>query len=255
MIFESHAHYEDGRFDEDREALLKDLPRQGISHVVNVGSSLATCQATLELIEKYDYIYGAIGVHPEECGELNEEKFQWLRSVLKRDKVVALGEIGLDYYWDQPERKTQKLWFERQMELAKDVKLPMIIHSRDAAKDTLDMITACGGRDIGGVIHCFSYGIDMAKEYLNMGFYIGIGGVVTFKNAKKLKEVAEYVPVDRILLETDCPYMAPEPHRGKRNSSLYLPHVAEKIAEIKGIAVEEVIQITNENGRRMYGIS
>lgn len=255
MIFESHAHYEDVRFDEDREALLKDLPRQGISHVVNVGSSLATCQATLELIEKYDYIYGAIGVHPEECGELNEEKFQWLRSVLKRDKVVALGEIGLDYYWDQPERKTQKLWFERQMELAKDVKLPMIIHSRDAAKDTLDMIIACGGRDIGGVIHCFSYGIDMAKEYLNMGFYIGIGGVVTFKNAKKLKEVAEYVPIDRILLETDCPYMAPEPHRGKRNSSLYLPHVAEKIAEIKGIAVEEVIQITNENGRRMYGIS
>lgn len=255
MIFESHAHYEDHKFDEDREELLQRLPKEGIEYVVNVGSSLATCKETLKLIDKYAYMFGAIGVHPEECAELNEENFAWLTSVLQHDKVVAVGEIGLDYYWDEPEREIQKKWFERQIALAREVILPMVIHSRDAAKDTLDIMKACKAEEAGGVIHCFSYGTDMAREYLDMGFYIGIGGVVTFKNAKKLKEVAEYVPMDRILLETDCPYMAPEPHRGKRNSSLYLPHVAEKIAEIKGISAEEVVRITNENGRRMYRIN
>ncbi len=254
MIFETHAHYEDQRFDEDREELLRKLPKQGIEYVVNVGSSLKTTKATLELIKKYDYMYGAVGVHPEECAELTEESFAWLKSVTGEDKVVAVGEIGLDYYWDEPERKIQKMWFERQIALAIEVGLPMVIHSRDAAKDTLDILKTCNGDKAGGVIHCFSYGVDMAKEYLDMGFYIGIGGVVTFKNAKKLKEVAEYVPLDRILLETDCPYMAPEPHRGKRNSSLYLPHVAEKIAEIKGISPEEVVRVTNENGKKMYRI-
>ena len=254
MIFESHAHYEDKKFDEDREELLNLLPKQGIEYVVNVGSSLGTTRATLELIRQYDYMYGAVGVHPEESAELTEESFEWLRQVTGGDKVVAVGEIGLDYYWDEPAREIQKKWFERQIGLAIEVGLPMIIHSRDAAKDTLDILRACHGEKAGGVIHCFSYGIDMAKAYLDMGFYIGIGGVVTFKNAKKLKEVAEYVPLERILLETDCPYMAPEPHRGKRNSSLYLPHVAEKIAEIKGITAEEVIRVTNENGRKLYRI-
>lgn len=254
MIFESHAHYEDKRFDEDRESLLRELPQNGIDYVVNVGSSLETTKATLELTKKYDYIYGAAGVHPEESAQLNEENFAWLKTVLQEEKMVAVGEIGLDYYWDEPEREIQKKWFERQIALAREVGLPMIIHSRDAAKDTLDIIKSCKGQEAGGVIHCFSYGTEMAKEYLDMGFYIGIGGVVTFKNAKKLKEVAEYVPLDRILLETDCPYMAPEPHRGKRNSSLYLPFVAEKIAQIKGITAEEVIRVTNENGKRMYHI-
>jgi TatD DNase family protein len=254
MIFESHAHYEDARFDEDREALLKSFPQNGIDYVINVGSSLKTTKQSILLAEQYDFIYAAAGVHPEETAELNEENFAWLCEQMKKEKVVAVGEIGLDYHWDEPERSVQKQWFERQIALARQVSLPMIIHSRDAAKDTLDIMKACKAEEAGGVIHCFSYGVEMAREYLNMGFYIGIGGVVTFKNAKKLKEVAEYVPLDRILLETDCPYMAPEPHRGKRNSSLYLTYVAEKLADIKGMDVEKVYEKTRENGKRMYRI-
>ena len=254
MIFESHAHYEDHKFDEDREELLGQLPKQGIEYVVNVGSSLATTKATLELIKKYDYMYGAVGVHPEECAELTEESFDWLKSVTGEEKVVALGEIGLDYYWDDPERSIQKKWFERQIALAIEVGLPMIIHSRDAAKDTLDIIKACNGEKAGGVIHCFSYGTDMAKAYLDMGFYIGIGGVVTFKNAKKLKEVAEYVPLERILLETDCPYMAPEPFRGKRCNSSMIEYTAAKAAEIMGVTADEMQDITLKNAKRFFGI-
>lgn len=254
MIFESHAHYEDARFDEDREALLSSFPQKGIDYVVNVGSSLKTTQQSIALAKQYDFIYAAAGVHPEETAELNEENFAWLCEQVKQEKVVAVGEIGLDYHWDEPERKIQKVWFERQIALARQVSLPMIIHSRDAAQDTLDIMKVCKAEEAGGVIHCFSYGVEMAREYLNMGFYIGIGGVLTFKNAKKLKEVAKYVPLDRILLETDCPYMAPEPHRGKRNSSIYLPYVAETLATIKGVDVEEVYQTTRENGKQMYRI-
>lgn len=254
MIFESHAHYEDARFDEDREALLSSFPKKGIDYVVNVGSSLKTTEQSIALAKQYDFIYAAAGVHPEESAELNEENFEWLCEQVKQEKVVAVGEIGLDYHWDEPERSIQKVWFERQIALARQVSLPMIIHSRDAAQDTLDIMKACKAEEAGGVIHCFSYGVEMAREYLNMGFYIGIGGVLTFKNAKKLKEVAGYVPLDRILLETDCPYMAPEPHRGKRNSSLYLPYVAEELAAIKGVDVGEVYQITRENGKQMYRI-
>lgn len=254
MIFESHAHYEDARFDEDREALLSSFPQKGIDYVVNVGSSLKTTQQLIALAKQYDFIYAAAGVHPEETAELNEENFAWLCEQMKQEKVVAVGEIGLDYHWDEPERKIQKVWFERQIALARQVSLPMIIHSRDAAQDTLDIMKVCKAEEAGGVIHCFSYGVEMAREYLNMGFYIGIGGVLTFKNAKKLKEVAKYVPLDRILLETDCPYMAPEPHRGKRNSSIYLPYVAETLATIKGVDVEEVYQTTRENGKQMYRI-
>ncbi|CDE45087.1 putative uncharacterized protein [Clostridium sp. CAG:411] len=254
MIFESHAHYEDARFDEDREALLSSFPQKGIDYVVNVGSSLKTTQQSIALAKQYDFIYAAAGVHPEETAELNEENFAWLCEQMKQEKVVAVGEIGLDYHWDEPERKIQKVWFERQIALARQVSLPMIIHSRDAAQDTLDIMKVCKAEEAGGVIHCFSYGVEMAREYLNMGFYIGIGGVLTFKNAKKLKEVAKYVPLDRILLETDCPYMAPEPHRGKRNSSIYLPYVAETLATIKGVDVEEVYQTTRENGKQMYRI-
>ncbi len=254
MIFESHAHYEDARFDEDREALLSSFPQKGIDYVVNVGSSLKTTQQSIALAKQYDFIYAAAGVHPEETAELNEENFAWLCEQMKQEKVVAVGEIGLDYHWDEPERKIQKVWFERQIALARQVSLPMIIHSRDAAQDTLDIMKVCKAEEAGGVIHCFSYGVEMARECLNMGFYIGIGGVLTFKNAKKLKEVAKYVPLDRILLETDCPYMAPEPHRGKRNSSIYLPYVAETLATIKGVDVEEVYQTTRENGKQMYRI-
>lgn len=252
MIFETHAHYDDEAFDEDREILLTSLPGEGVGVVVNVGASLETTKNTLELMDKYSYIYGAVGVHPSETAELNEENFAWLKQVTGLPKVVAVGEIGLDYYWDTPERNIQQIWFDRQMELAKEVKLPTIIHSRDAAQDTLDMIKAANLQEVGGVIHCFSYGKEMAKSYLDMGFYLGIGGVITFKNAKKLKEVVEYTPLEQILLETDCPYLAPEPNRGKRNSSLNLTYVAQEIARLKGIEYEEVVAVTERNARKMY---
>lgn len=254
MIFESHAHYEDEKFNDDREELLKSLAEKGIGYVVNVASSLSTIKKTVQLMEQYPFMYGAIGVHPEECNELSEENFCIIEENIKLEKAVAVGEIGLDYYWDTVEKEIQKKWFERQIELAKKCKKPMVIHSRDAAKDTLDIMKACQSQDIGGVIHCFSYGVEMAREYLNMGFYLGVGGVVTFKNAKKLKEVVEYTPLDRILLETDCPYLAPVPNRGKRNSSLNLVYIAEEIAKLKNITYEEVVEVTEKNAKMMYGI-
>lgn len=253
-IFDTHAHYDDEAFEEDRESLLGELPERGIAKVVNVGASLASCETTIELMEKYDYIYGAIGVHPNETAELNEENFGWMRGQCKRKKCVAVGEIGLDYYWDEPERSIQKEWFVRQLDLARELAKPVIIHSRDAAKDTVDIMIAERASEIGGVIHCFSYTKETAKIFLDMGFYIGIGGVLTFKNAKKLKEAAEYIPLDRIVLETDCPYLAPEPNRGKRNSSLNLPYVIAALADIKGVDAETVRQTVWKNAHELYHI-
>ncbi len=251
-IFDTHAHYDDEAFDEDREQLLKELPKQGIARVVNVGASLNSCKKTMALMEQYDYIYGAIGVHPSETAELNEENFAWLRQQCLHEKCVAVGEIGLDYYWPEPEAAIQKKWFLRQMDLAREIEKPMVIHSREAAKDTLDMMQAEKAGEIGGVIHCYSYSKETARDYLNMDFYIGIGGVVTFQNGRKLKEVVEYVPLDKIVLETDCPYLAPVPYRGKRNSSLYLPQVVDMIAQLKDISPEQVRRQTWENAHRLY---
>ncbi len=253
-IFDTHAHYDDEAFDEDREQLLSELPMKGIGKVVNVGASLSSCKTTIELMEKYDYIYGAMGVHPNETGELNEENFNWLRQQCKRDKCVAVGEIGLDYYWDEPERAIQKEWFARQLQLAKEVSLPVIIHSRDAAKDTIDIMNAEKAMENSGVVHCFAYTKETAKIFLDMNFYIGIGGVLTFKNAKKLKEAVEYIPLNRIVLETDCPYLAPEPNRGKRNSSLNLSYVIAALADIKKVTEEEVRRATWENAQNLYRI-
>lgn len=255
MIFESHAHYEDKAFDEDRESLLESFGENGIGTVVNVSSSLETIEKTIKLIKKYPFMYGAVGVHPEECAPMNKESLDYIRTMAKEEKVVAIGEIGLDYYWDEPEREIQKKWFEEQIELAKEVNLPMIIHSRDAAKDTYDIMKAHKSGEIGGVIHCFSYGNEMARDFLNMGFYLGVGGVITFNNAKKLKEVVEFAPIDRILIETDCPYLSPVPNRGKRNSSLNLSYVVEEIAKIKGLDYDEVVAITEKNARTMYKIN
>lgn len=254
MIFESHAHYDDEAFDEDREELLMSLRGHGIDKVINVGASLASCRITLELIQKYPFIYGAMGVHPSETAELNEENFAWLREQCAMDKVVAVGEIGLDYHWKEPEPHVQKVWFERQLIMARETGLPVIIHSRDAARDTLDMLQALHAGDTGGVIHCYSYTKEMAREYLQMGYYFGIGGVITFHNSKKLKEAVAYIPLDRILLETDSPYLAPEPNRGRRNSSLNLPCVAQAIAELKGVSYEEVVETTQENAMKLFRI-
>ena len=252
MIFESHAHYDDAAFDADREELLNQCRQQGIETIINVSASLDSIKSTLALAEKYPFIYGAAGVHPDEVGALNEETFAWLREQCRHPKIAAVGEIGLDYYWDKEKHELQKYWFCRQMELAKELELPIIVHSREAAADTLEAVRTAHSPKLRGVIHCFSYGPELAAEYLNMAYYIGIGGVVTFKNAKKLKEVVKMLPLERILLETDCPYLAPEPNRGKRNSSLNLTYVAEAIAQLKGIEAEEVIRVTNENAKALY---
>lgn len=254
MIFESHAHYDDDAFDVDREELLNSFWEKGIGYVINVGASIQTTKNTIALTEKYPFIYGAAGVHPSETDELDEEKFIWLKKQCALPKIVAVGEIGLDYYWDEPDRKIQKKWFIRQLELARETGLPVIIHSRDAAKDTLDMMKAANAEEIGGVIHCFSYTKEMAREYLEMDYYFGIGGVVTFNNAKKLKEAVEYIPIEKILLETDSPYLSPVPYRGKRNSSLNIPYIVEEIARIKGMNYDQVVNITTENAHRLFAI-
>ena len=236
-IFDTHAHYDDEAFDEDRESLIGSLRENGIGNVCNIGASMESCRTTLALAEEYPFFYGALGVHPNETKDLTEEDMDWLRKASGSEKIVAIGEIGLDYYWDEPDREIQKKWFVRQLSIA---------------KDTMDIIKAEHKGTTGGVIHCFSYGVDQAREYLDMGYFLGIGGVLTFKNAKKLKEVAEYAPMDRLVLETDCPYLTPVPYRGKRNSSLYLSYVAEALAELKGMEKDEVIRVTAENARRLY---
>lgn len=254
MIFDTHAHYDDDAFDEDRDELLSGMAAKNVEYIVNVGASMASSERSLGLAEKYPFIYAAVGVHPDEVGELDEEKFAKLREWTKHEKVKAVGEIGLDYYWDKEGHDLQKHWFMRQMELSHEANLPMIVHSREAAKDTLDMVIAAKPLDLSGIIHCYSYSVEQAREYLNMGYYIGIGGVLTFKNAKKLKEVAEYAPLSQIVLETDCPYLAPTPFRGKRNDSSMIAYVAEELAAIKNMPVEEVLRITNENGKKLYHI-
>ncbi|MBQ8279259.1 MAG: TatD family hydrolase [Roseburia sp.] len=254
MIFETHAHYDDEQFDSGREALLASLPDCGIKRVVNVGASIESTKNSIELAEKYDYIYAAVGVHPSEIAELDEEHFAWLRELTKLEKVVAVGEIGLDYYWDkEPEvQERQRYWFKRQIELAKEVGLPIVVHSRDAAADTMQILKETHAEEIPAVIHCYSYSPELAQEFIKMGYYIGVGGVVTFKNAKKLKETVQQIPLERILLETDCPYMAPEPNRGKRNDSRNILYIIEKIAELKQVAVEEVEEITWQNAMKFY---
>lgn len=254
MIFETHAHYDDEKFDGDREELIAELREAGIGHVINVGASIESTKTTLELVKKHDFMYAAVGVHPSDVDGLNEKTFAWLAEQTRLDKTVAVGEIGLDYYWDkEPEvQKNQRIWFQKQMELACEADLPVIVHSRDAAEDTMRIMKEVHAEEIPGVIHCYSYSPEMAKEFVKMGYYIGVGGVVTFKNAKKLVQTVQEIPIERILLETDCPYMAPEPHRGTRNSSLNLPYVAAKIAELKGISAEEVISITEQNAYRLF---
>ncbi|MCR5784861.1 MAG: TatD family hydrolase [Eubacterium sp.] len=254
MIFDSHAHYDDEKFNEDRESILSSMQENNIGTIVNVGADILSSKSTLKLAEEYPFIYAAIGVHPSDVDCLNEESFDWLKEHLKGEKVVALGEIGLDYYWEKDEerKENQRKWFREQFMLAKKEEMPIIIHSRDAAQDTFEMMKEMGAEDTIGVVHCYSYSPELAKEFVKMGYYIGVGGVVTFKNAKKLKETVEKVPMEKILLETDCPYLAPEPNRGKRNSSLNLPYVVAEIAKIRNMKEEDVIAITEENAKRMY---
>lgn len=252
MIFDTHAHFDDAQFDEDRDSHLRALADVGVGTVVNIGASLASSRRSVALTETYPFIYAAVGVHPDEVGELDSAGMEELRQLAVRDKVVAIGEIGLDYHWMVQEKEVQAKWFIAQLDLARELQLPVVIHSRDAAEDTYQILQEQHAEEIGGVIHCFSYSPEMAKKYVDMGFYIGIGGVLTYKNGKKLKEVAAQVPLERIVLETDCPYLAPSPHRGERNTSAYLPHVVETLAVIKETTCETIIRVTEENARRLY---
>lgn len=255
MIFDTHAHYDDDQFDEDRHELLTGLHGNGVCGIANVGFNKASILRTHELADQYDFMYEVLGWHPDEVWEMEQEEetiLDWYREQLNRPKVLAVGEIGLDYYWDKSPRDVQKKWLRKQLEVAREIGKPVVIHSREAAQDTMDVIKECGGPDFSMDIHCYSYSLEMAKEYLKMGYYLGIGGVVTFKNARKTKEVVEYMPLDRILLETDAPYLAPVPFRGKRNDSGKIRLVIEEIARIKGLEPELVEETCLANARTFY---
>lgn len=252
MFFESHAHYDDARYDEDRDEVLKGLKDEGVTKVINVGSSIKGSKRSIELAKKYDYMYAAVGVHPHDVKSLKEDDLERITLLATYKDVVAIGEIGLDYYYDHSPCEIQKLWFREQIEIAKGIGLPVIIHSRDAAQDTYDIIKEKQAYENGGVIHCYSGSVEMALAYIKLGMYIGVGGVVTFSNAKTLKEVVKAIPLTSILLETDCPYLAPMPHRGQRNDSRYLKYIAKEIADIKGVSVEEVARVTYENSVKLF---
>lgn len=254
MIFDTHTHYDAEQFDKDRVELLSSMREHNVGFILNVGATLDGCKNSVEFARKYPFMYAAVGVHPDEVGALNDETFAWMEELLLDEKAVAVGEIGLDYYWDNEPREVQKEWFIRQLALARKHDLPVCIHSRDAAEDTLNVMREYA-KGLQGVIHCFSYSPEIAKEYVKNGFYIGVGGVVTFKNGKKMKEVVKATPIERILLETDCPYLAPEPYRGKRNSSIYLDRVAQEIGQLKGMTANEVIEVTEQNAKTLFGIA
>lgn len=251
-MIDTHAHYDDEAFEQDRDALLESFPKYGIEKVINSGASVSSSLKGMQLAEKWPFVYCALGVHPNETKTLTEEALHRFETLARREKVVAIGEIGLDYHYEEPEREIQAEWFRKQIRLAKRVNLPIIVHSRDAVQDTIQILREEKASDAGGVIHCFSAGKEVAEEYVKMGFFLGIGGVITFKNGKKLKEVVKSVPMEAILLETDCPYLSPEPNRGKRNSSRNLPYVVEEIARLKGICEQEVIEITTQNAIRCF---
>ena len=252
MIFDSHAHYDDPAFDLDRDELLSSMQENGICGIVNIGTRIDHLMDTIRLTERYPFVYGTVGVHPDELDDIDEEKIQWMKELCGLKKIVAVGEIGLDYHWNTFPKEIQKKWFKRQLVLAKETDLPVVIHSRDAAQDTFDIIKREHAGTTGGVIHCYSGSAEMAKEYVKLGYYIGVGGVVTFKNGRVLKEVVCDTPIEKILIETDCPYLAPVPNRGKRNHSLNLVYVIEEIARLKEMSPQEVEQITFENAKNMY---
>lgn len=254
MIVDTHGHYDDKRFDKDRTALLNGLKSNGVEIVINSGADFDGCKDTLQMTKEYPFVYGTLGIHPNDAHTMTEEIFNWICEHAENEKIVAIGEMGLDYYYDEPQREIQKKWFLRQLLLAKEFQMPVIIHSREAAEDTLKILKEEGIGKYGGSIHCFSYSKEIAIELIKAGFHIGVGGIVTFKNSRKLKETVEAIPLESILLETDCPYLSPDPFRGERNDSSRLIYVAEEIAKIKGIETKEVIETTSRNAKELFGI-
>lgn len=250
-IFDSHAHYNDEQFDIDRDTLLASLPEAGVVGIINCGTDIPSSIKSLKYADKYPYFYAACGFHPESANDVKDGDLDKIESMLSHPKCVALGEIGLDYHYDFVSKDVQLPVFEKQLKIAVENSIPVIVHDREAHADTLELLKMYKPK---GVLHCFSGSVETAREILNLGMYIGLGGAVTFKNAVKPVDVAAYVPDDRLLIETDCPYMAPVPMRGKRNDSSYLLYVAEKLAEIRCCSAEHILDITNQNVRRLFNI-
>ncbi len=253
-MIDSHAHYDDKKFDPDRDEVLRECVSQGVTHIVNAGSTIENSRISIELARKHPFIYAAVGVHPHEVSQCDNNTIDVLRELARESKVVAIGEIGLDYHYDFSPRDVQREWLSKQINLARELKLPVIIHNRESHKDILDILRNEKASDIGGVFHCFSGSVEMAREVMNLGFKIGIGGPVTFKNAHKPIDVVRYTPLDMLLTETDCPYLAPEPYRGKRNWSGLIKIILEKISEIKGIDYYMVEEATAKNAIDLFGM-
>lgn len=254
MLIDSHVHLDDIKFDGDRHILIENFKNNNIELVINIGADLKSSVASVDLANKYPNIYAAIGIHPHSAKEVNTMVMEQLKELALNEKVIAIGEIGLDYYYDNSPRDIQRKWFVEQLKLAKELDLPVIIHTRDAMGETFDILKNNQNGNVRGVLHCYSGSTEMALEYIKMGFYISLGGPVTFKNARVVREVAEVVPLDKLLIETDCPYLTPEPYRGKRNEPVYVKYVAEKIAEVKKISYDELVKATNANAKRLFGI-
>lgn len=252
MYFDTHAHYDDEAFNEDRDQVIADAHENGVEFIVNAASGLESSRACIALAEKYPYMFAAVGWHPHEAKTFEEDSADRITEWVKNLRVVAVGEVGLDYYYDLSDRDVQKEVFEKQMELAGQLRLPVIVHDREAHADCMEIVKRFP--EVRGVFHCFSGSVEMARELLNLGWYLGFNGAVTFKNAKKAPEVVKMCPADRLLLETDCPYLTPVPFRGRRNDSAYLPYVAEKIAGLRGESLEKIAESTMENGRALFGI-
>ncbi|PAE22911.1 TatD family hydrolase [Bacillus sp. 7894-2] len=255
MFFDTHAHLNAEQYSEDLQEVIDRALSEGISNIVVVGFDRPTIEKAMELTEKYDFIYASVGWHPVDAIDMTEEDLVWIEELSSHPKVVALGEMGLDYYWDKSPKDIQKEVFRKQIRLAKKVKLPIVIHNRDATADIVEILKEEGAGEVGGIMHCFSGSPEIAQECVDMNFYISLGGPVTFKNAKKPKEVADVIPLEKLLIETDCPYLTPHPHRGKRNEPSYVKLVAEQIAEIKGLSTEEIAQATTENAKKLFGIN
>jgi len=252
MLFDSHAHLNAEQFNDDLDKVIERAQSEGVSNILVVGFDRPTITKAMQLAEKYPFIYASVGWHPVDAIDMTEKDLAWIEELAAHPKVVALGEMGLDYYWDKSPKDIQKEVFRKQIALAKRVKLPIIIHNREATKDVVDILKEEGASEVGGIMHCFSGSEEIAKECIEMNFYISFGGPVTFKNAKKVKEVALQIPLDRLLIETDCPYLTPHPYRGKRNEPSYVKLVAEELASIKNLSFEELAHITTSNAKKLF---
>lgn len=254
MLFDTHAHLNDVQFADDIDEVISRAKANGVGYILTVSTDIASSVENITLSQKYNIFYAAVGVHPHNAVNQNNSIISILKDFASYPKVVAIGETGLDYYYDNSPREVQRLWFSKQISLAREARLPVIVHDRDAHEDTLAILKSEGAKDVGGVFHCYSGSVEMAREVLDLGFMISIAGPVTFKNARKLLDVVKYVPDDMLLIETDSPYLAPEPNRGRRNEPAYVKLVAEKIAKIKGKSLEYICETTTSNAKRLFGI-